>query len=72
MKRFVLFSIFVLTMSFSVFAGKPMPGKVERICTVTATVKVMGSSVTISSTKATCEEAAADVREGIRRLLNKK
>ncbi len=74
MKRLILSSAFVVIFIASVFPAipaVPVPQK-DRDCTVTATVKVGVATVTISATRATCEEAAADVKAGIRKLLNKK
>ena len=37
-------------------------------CTVSATVSVYGTGVTVSSTKATCAEAVADVAAGVKAI----
>lgn len=73
MKQLILSSVFVAISFASTFAISPVVPVTQknRDCTVTATVKVGVATVTISSTKATCEEAAADVKEGIKKLLKK-
>ena len=76
MKQFILSSAFVVLFIASAFAKSPVEPVLKNVadCTVTATVKVGVASVTISATRATCEEAAADGKAGINALLknNKK
>lgn len=75
MKQLIFKAVFLVAFMTPALAISSQIHNLNRFptsCTVTAVVKLGVATVTISSTKDTCEEAAADVKEGIRKLLAKK
>jgi hypothetical protein len=65
----VLFSLSLMFVSAMAFAGNSVETTpLVDECTVTASISVYGTGVTVSSTSATCAQAAQDVAAGVKAI----